>query len=66
MVAATVQEGWRWCDKCQDLFYALNPTLGVCAAGGAHSTTGSGHYAVVFKAPSGPGEEIVEFSATIP
>jgi len=44
------QAGWRWCSKCQGLFYGLNrlpdgtPWLGVCPAGGAHSNAGSGNY----------------------
>lgn len=41
------QNGWRWCGKCQGLFFALGPTLGVCPAGGAHTdpaTSGSATY----------------------
>jgi len=45
---ACVQEGWRWCSKCQGMFYALASAsqggMGVCPAGGAHVMTGSGHY----------------------
>lgn len=38
------QPNWRWCDKCQDLFFAGNNTLGVCAAGAGHNDSGSGNY----------------------
>lgn len=45
---ACVQEGWRWCNKCQGMFYGLASAsqggLGHCPAGGAHVTTGSGFY----------------------
>ena len=38
---ACVQEGWRWCSKCQGMFYGLaTPAqggLGHCPAGGAHN-----------------------------
>lgn len=40
------QSGWRWCKKCQSLFFAGNSTQGVCPAGGPHDHTGSGHYVV--------------------
>jgi hypothetical protein len=36
---------WRWCNRCQSLNRA---GLGVCAAGGAHDTTGSGAYALLY------------------
>lgn len=39
-----LQSGWRWCRKCQCLFFGLNATKGVCASGGAHDPTGSGNY----------------------
>ena len=38
------QSDWRWCKKCQGLFFAANNTLGVCPAGGAHSEAGSDNY----------------------
>lgn len=38
------QSDWRWCNKCQGLFFAANKTLGVCPKGGAHSDTGSENY----------------------
>jgi hypothetical protein len=42
------QHNWRWCSKCQGLWYAAatqNPN-GVCPAGGTHSKSGSGDYAL--------------------
>jgi len=38
----TIQDGWRWCKNCQALHYSL--AAGVCPAGGAHVSEGSGHY----------------------
>jgi hypothetical protein len=38
------EEGWRWCKKCQGLYYASNKDIGQCPAGGAHDFSGSGHY----------------------
>ena len=37
------QEGWRWCHKCELMFFSLNPGS-VCAAGGAHDGSKSGTY----------------------
>ena len=31
------QAGWRWCDRCQGLFFSLNASAGRCPAGGEHS-----------------------------
>jgi len=42
----TVQHDWRWCDKCQGLFYA-GISLGVCPAGGSHRVGGSTDYALL-------------------
>lgn len=41
---ASIQDNWRWCNKCQGMFFAGNPTKGVCPAGGEHSLEGSGNY----------------------
>ena len=49
----TDQSDWRWCDKCQGLFFAGGNTLGACPAGGAHNDTGSGDYTL---AQSGNGQ----------
>jgi len=42
------QNGWRWCHKCQGLFFSGNPSQGACPTGGAHDASQSGHYAVLF------------------
>ena len=42
------QGSWRWCRKCQGLFFGGTATNGACAAGGAHDPSGSGHYAAAF------------------
>ncbi len=39
------QDGWRWCRKCQGLFFSGNPGS-VCPAGSAHDDSASGHYAL--------------------
>jgi hypothetical protein len=41
------QSNWRWCHKCQGLFFAGNPNP-VCPAGGAHENVGSGHYYLAY------------------
>ncbi len=40
------QSSWRWCHKCQGLFFAGNPTSGACPAGGGHDYAGSGDYSL--------------------
>jgi hypothetical protein len=43
------QNSWRWCHKCEGLFFARQPSgAGRCPAGGAHDTGGSGHYSLLF------------------
>jgi hypothetical protein len=39
------QSNWRWCNKCQGLFFGGNPNP-KCPAGGAHNKTGSGNYSL--------------------
>jgi hypothetical protein len=41
-----VQDNWRWCHKCQGLFFGGNPGSH-CPAGGAHDSAGSGDYFLV-------------------
>ena len=42
----SLQEGWRWCSKCQGMFYALaSAGKGICPADHQpHTDAGSGHY----------------------
>lgn len=37
------QTDWRWCKKCQGLFFS-GVSLGVCPAGGSHDPSGSINY----------------------
>lgn len=45
-VTASEQSNWRWCHKCQGLYFAGNPGSR-CPAGGAHDNVGSGNYSLV-------------------
>ncbi len=49
------QRNWRWCKKCQGLWFGGN-VGSKCPAGGAHSKTGSGNYSLVHNATSVPGQ----------
>jgi hypothetical protein len=48
------QKNWRWCHNCQGLFYAGNPTQGVCPASGPHDASQSGKYQLEFEPPPVP------------
>jgi len=50
------QQGWRWCNKCQGLFFGDNPGS-QCPASGSHSQTGSGNYVLVQNMTGAPGQE---------
>ena len=52
---ANEQSNWRWCHKCQGLFFAGNPGSR-CPTGGAHDATGSGNYNLVQNTPSAHGQ----------
>jgi hypothetical protein len=39
-VAADRQSGWRWCNRCQGLFYGPAITSSRCPAGGTHAAPG--------------------------
>jgi hypothetical protein len=38
------QREWRWCWRCEGLWFNGNPYYGTCPAGGGHSYSGSGEY----------------------
>ena len=38
------QGNWRWCSRCQGLFFAGNPRSGTCPVGGGHDGSGSKNY----------------------
>ena len=39
-LADSVQADWRFCEKCQSMFFDGYPTKGICPAGGAHKAEG--------------------------
>jgi hypothetical protein len=42
------QDRWRWCHKCQSLFYGPDASQSRCPAGGPHDMTGSYNYSLPF------------------
>ena len=55
-LSEVTQSDWRWCQKCQGMFYSAQnsgPTLGVCPAGGVHSPTPSLPYVMPFNEGTG-------------
>jgi hypothetical protein len=51
------QSEWRWCNKCQGLFYGPAATTSACPAGGTHSPqaqSGSGNYSLPHNVPPSP------------
>ena len=43
------QGNWRWCQKCQGMFFSGSPNQGVCPLDGqAHDGSQSGHYAILW------------------
>ena len=49
------QRNWRWCSKCQGLWFG-GKAGSKCPAGGAHTKVGSGNYSLVHAATSAPGQ----------
>src|SRR6266496_2225413 len=45
------QIGWRYCQQCQEVFYAGASSFGSCAAGGHHDPKGSWFYTLIFDEP---------------
>src|SRR3954452_17576552 len=43
----TGQDNWRWCNKCQGLWFAGSGTSGKCHAGDGHVPQESGNYTLV-------------------
>jgi hypothetical protein len=51
------QPDWRWCHKCQGLFYSGGQaTTGTCPAGGPHEKGISGNYSLPNDSPFAPGQ----------
>jgi hypothetical protein len=53
----TAQDNWRWCNKCQVLAFAGNPSPGPCAAGGVHDHLLSGDYVLTYSVAVGGNEQ---------
>ncbi len=51
------QKNWRWCHKCEGLYFAGHATQGKCPKGGPHNHTGSGDYSLIQNTPSDPGQK---------
>lgn len=54
------QNEWRWCNKCQGLFYGPNVAISRCPAGGTHAPpgqSGSGNYSLLHNAGSAAGQQ---------
>lgn len=51
------QPSWKWCNKCQCMFYAGGAKMGLCQAGGAHDPTGSNDYTLVYDASYTSGQD---------
>jgi hypothetical protein len=43
-----IQDGWRWCQNCEGIWFARSVIGGACPAGGAHTSSLSGKYRFVF------------------
>ncbi|MBL8041002.1 MAG: matrilysin family metalloendoprotease [Chthonomonas sp.] len=50
------QSNWRWCNKCQGLFFGGNPNP-KCPAGGEHDKTGSGNYSLLHNSSAAAGQQ---------
>lgn len=49
-----IQEGWRWCNRCQALFHEAKDSL--CPLGGRHDLEASAKYQLPLAAFNAPGE----------
>jgi hypothetical protein len=45
-MATLLQRGWRFCSKCNGLFFSGGGAAGTCPAGGGHDGAASGDYAL--------------------
>ena len=46
MPPSRAQDNWRWCHKCQGMYFAGLPGP-VCPAGGPHENVGGGDYSMM-------------------
>jgi hypothetical protein len=42
-IPGNFQEYWRWCNKCQGMFYGLQAASSVCPMGGTHQVNGTNY-----------------------
>ena len=54
-VVVVHQEGWRWCNRCEGMFFGVGPTKGRCPAGGPHADLLSGKYRLQLSGLGQPG-----------
>jgi hypothetical protein len=47
-----LQNSWRWCHKCQGLFFGGSQSVSRCPAGGTHENVGSGNYHIANGLPA--------------
>ena len=58
MPAWNTERSWRWCNKCQGLWWGGFQAQSTCPEGGQHSLTGSPNYSLVHSAtPTPPNHE---------
>ena len=48
-----IQRDWRWCNKCQGVFFSGNTLPNYCPAGGGHSYDANQQYGLPQQRPSG-------------
>jgi predicted phosphodiesterase len=51
------QDKWRWCQKCQGLFFSPNVRQSKCPAGGEHDGSRGGHYLLACNDPNAAGQD---------
>ena len=57
VLPSTIQGNWRWCNKCQGLFFGDGQAGSRCPAGGTHASpteSGSGNYSLPHNVPPSP------------
>ncbi|MFN2587213.1 MAG: hypothetical protein ABR613_03700 [Actinomycetota bacterium] len=54
ITTAWSQDLWRWCKRCDALFYAGAASM--CPQGGPHDASESGHYSLPLFAPPDVGQ----------
>lgn len=50
-----LQDGWRWCKKCQGMFFTID-SKGICPQGGVHDGSGSSRYTLAHNDANAPGQ----------